>query len=150
MGLLDIKETIENSPLVDFVFMQKRNIETTESWFYAYTTGIYEAYWSFNNIRFINIDGTIYETNMLPEVLLRYDLNKTKKFNIHISPNVFENPDLKLPIEYREVYRDVKHELHILLKPFQDKKIETVYDFELTMEALKSVMEKNGYKRKFY
>lgn len=150
MGLLDIKETIENSPLVDFVFMQKRNIETTESWFYTYTSGIYEAYWSFNNIRFINIDGTIYETNMSPEVLLRYDLTKTKKFNIHISSSLFENPDLKLPIEYREVYKDVKHELHILLKPFQDKKIETVYDFELTMDALKSVMEKNGYKRKIY
>lgn len=150
MGLLDIKETIENSPLVDFVFMQKRNIETTESWFYAYDTSIYEAYWSFDNIRLINIDGVLYETNMSPEVILRYDLAKTKKFNIRVSPNLFENPDLSLPIEYREVYRDVKHELIILLKPFQDKKIETVYDFELTMEALKSVMEKNGYKLKIY
>jgi hypothetical protein len=150
MGLLDIKETIENSPLVDFVFMQKRNIGTTESWFYAYTTGIYEAYWRFNNTHNINIDNTPYEINLLPELLLQYDLNKTKKFNVHISPSVFEHPDLTLPIEYREVYRDVKHELNILLKPFQDKKIETVYDFELTMDALKLVLEKNGYKRKFY
>lgn len=146
MGLLDIDVEISNSKLVDFIFMKERPDD--ERWYRDYIEGNYVACWSFQKCVNITIEphnNQPHVVELIPILELKYDL-ESKKFTISISPNLYENPELQFPIEYRNAYKEVKKELKILLKPFENIFVKTEYEFNLIMDALKTLFTNHGYK----